>query len=274
MFTPRAALVALMLLGLFAGCSNAPRDPVVPSEAPTAAPAPTVAALVYHPRVTPAGVRLAREERRVPEADPLLGALQAIIAGPQDRGYLGAWAPETRVLSARTSGDTTTVDLSDEARRTTLSGDDVLAQADQLVWTVTEIAGHDTSVRLTIAGKPVGTLWGSVNWGEPRRRGDAYAARALVSIDAPADGAEVGRRVEVRGDADLVDRALAWRVLDQAGTPVREGTAETGAASVFSPYRFTAEVPAGTWTIEVRAAAAPDGEGQARPTATRRVVVR
>lgn len=277
----RPLLVLLACVALAApvlgGCARVPPDtrPVPsPTVAQTDPPAvPTQPELVYFPRTSNNGVRLGREVHEVPQSDPLKGVLEAMIAGPVDPDYLSGWPVGTRVLSATTQGTVTTVDLSAEARTTTLAPEATLAHADQLIWTVTELVGADTAVRLTIDGQPVGDLWGAGGWAEPRPREDAFGARVLVSIDTPSDGATVASPVVVTGDAAAHEATLPWRVLDGAGAVVEEGVVKTAEGMTFAPYTIEVTLPPGTYTIEVREDDLGPGEGHKPDVDTRKVTV-
>lgn len=280
-------LVAGVALAL-AGCTTAP-TPTTPPAAPSPSdvrpvPSPTVArtdppatstldAVVYFPRESSGGVRLGRELHPVAQGDPLRGALEAMLAGPDDPDYSNGWAPGTRVLSATTSGSVTTVDLSSEARTTSLAPEAAHAQADQLVWTVTELVGADTTVRLTVDGQPAGDLWGAGSWAEPRARADVFSTRVLVSIDTPSEGSTVRSPLVVTGDAAAHEARLLWRVLDAGGAVVQQGATTTAEGMVFAPYRIEVALPPGRYTVEVAEEDLGSGEGRAPDTDTRAVTI-
>lgn len=251
----RVLVAGVAVLALVAsGCTATPDD-VTPQPTPTVVmtdpPVPTQPELVYFPRASATGMRLGRELREVPQADPLVGVLEVMLAGPVDPDYTNGWAPGTRVLSATTSGDTTMVDLSEEARMTSLSPDAALAQVDQLIWTVTELVGADTKVGLTIEGERFDEVWGSATLADPRGRDLPIGARVLVSIDTPLDGATVRSPVVVVGDAAAHEAHLPWRILDDSGAVVQEGATTTEEGMRFAPYRFEVELPPGRYTVEV-----------------------
>lgn len=288
----RPVIAAAVLVAL-AGCAVAPSGPATPSGSAPAtspgtsapgtptpsppvtspAPVPTQPELVYFPRDSSGGVRLGRELREVPAADPLVGVLETMIAGPVDVDYIAGWPEGTRVLSASTTGGVTTVDLSAEARTTTLGSEASSAQADQLLWTVTELVGDTTAVDLRIEGEPAGELWGILSWDGPRTRQDPFATRVLVSIDSPLDGATVTSPVEVSGDAAVFEATLPWRVLDEGGAVLQQGFTNTAAGQEFADYSFEVELEPGRYTIEIREDDPSDGEGRAPDVDTRTVVV-
>ncbi|MFP5415961.1 MAG: Gmad2 immunoglobulin-like domain-containing protein [Actinomycetes bacterium] len=243
-----------------------------PSASPTASEQ-TQPQVVYFPRDASNGVRLGREMRLVPQDDPLRGVLEVMIEGPIDVDYISGWPEGTRVLSASTQGSVTTVDLSAEARTTTLGSEAASAQADQLLWTVTELVGETTAVDLRIEGQPAGELWGVLSWDGPRLRGDPFSARVLVSIDTPLDGSLVSSPVVVTGDAAVFEANLPWRVLDEGGSVVQQGFTTTEEGQRFAAYRFEVELDPGRYTIEIREDDPSDGEGRRPDVDTRTVEV-
>src|SRR5690606_17415978 len=106
--TLRLAGAALAAAVLVAGCqgepeSATPAPPVTtepgdessePSE-PTEEPAtgPTTDVPVYFMTDTRAGLRLAREVRETSGDEPVKGAVEAMLAGPEDPDYSSTWAP-------------------------------------------------------------------------------------------------------------------------------------------------------------------------------------
>lgn len=265
--TRRLPVAALMILLLalsapLSGCAIAPPDgtptPGVTTpgvQTPTASPtsaAPQVGALIYFPRDSTAGVRLARERHPVPADRQLDGAIEAMLAGPSDPDYLRGWAPGTRLLGATTTGDVTTVDLSAEARTTTLGSEASAALVDQLVWTVTEVTGPASKVALTIEGKPAGELWGVLTWDSPQARRDALDVRVPVAIDSPLEGVRAVSPVLVSGNAAVFEATLPWRVLDAGGHAVLEGTTMTEEGQAFSDFSFDVGLPPGTYVVEIR----------------------
>lgn len=282
----RSGVAALAVAVALGGCALVPPStpPVPGSSSPRpgastagpaapATPADAVPALVYYPRPSTRGFRLGREQRMVPRADPLRGALEAMIAGPTDPDYTDGWAEGTRVLSASTSAGVTTVDLSAEGRVSRLPPDAARAQVDQVLWTVTETVGPDTAVQLTFEGVPAGSLWGVTDWLSPRTRDDVYAARTLVGIDLPLQGAVVSSPLTVSGNAAVFEATLPWRVLDASGAEVRRGVAKTQEGNTFADYAFTVPLDPGTYTVEVTEEAS-DGEGWKPDVDTRTFTVR
>lgn len=277
---PLVRIVAPVALAiLVTGCTASPTTTTVaPSPASTLAGASataeaTVPALVYFPRDTSGGVRLAREERAVQSSDPLAGAIETMLAGPRDPDYLQGWAAGTRLLGVTTVNAVTTVDLSAQARTTVLGSEGSAALVEQLIWTVTEITGAQDAVALTIEGQPAGELWGVVSWDGPRTRGEQFSTRALVAIDSPLDGDGVASPVTVRGDAAAYEALLEWRVRDSSGSVVQEGTTHTAEGQTFALYTFDVELAPGTYKVEVSEVDTSGGEGRAPDSDDRTIVV-
>lgn len=233
---------------------------------------PTEAALVYFVRDSTDGLRLAREQRQVPATDPLVGAVQTMLAGPADPDYENPWPSGAGVIAVTTSGDVTTVNLTEAAWPTGLDDRTLHAMADQLVWTVTEQAGADGAVALQIDGRPVGE-WGDLTWTPNLRRVDPLAARVLVSIDSPLDAATVTSPVTIRGDAAVYEAVLPWRVLDASGAEVQSGSAQTAAGQEFALYTFDVTLPPGEYTVEIREDDVGAGEGHEPDVDTRTFTV-
>ena len=255
--------VAAVLVAAVAGCSQAV-DPVAPagagSPAPsvTGAPASTAtpaagerALPVYYVAQTAAGPRLQREFHRVPAADPGTAAVREMLAHPtgSDPDYRNPWPAGTTLRAPVTStADVITVDL------TAAPPSDLAAQ--QLVFTVQGALASTVPVRLLRDGVPTGA---------PIPRGDPYALRSLVQIDAPADGTSTASPVTVTGEAAVFEATLHWTVLSGA-TTVRTGVTSTAEGQTFAPFRFSLDLPPGRYTVRISEDDPSDGAG--RPVLT------
>jgi hypothetical protein len=248
-------------------------EPTEPSPEPTETAAEqTVTA--YYVTDTRAGLRLARETRDVTGDDPLVAAVEAMIAGPDDPDYATGWAPGTEVLDVTEDAGTFTVDLSAEARTANIGSEGAALMIQQLVWTVTDTADDEgAGVVLTIEGEPAGELWGAVSWDGPVMREDALDVRVLVQIDTPAEGATVGSPVTVSGEAAVFEANLPWAVLDESGEEVQRGFTMTAEGQTFAPYSFEVELEPGTWTIVITEDDPSDGEGGEPMTDSRTITV-
>jgi hypothetical protein len=108
-------------------------------------------------------------------------------------------------------------------------------------------------------------LWGAVGTAAPVERGDPYALRSLVQIDSPAEGARVGREVEVRGEAAVFEATVLWEVL-RDGAVVQKGFTSTAEGQRFAPFAFTVTLEPGEYTVRISEDDPSDGEG--RPVLT------
>jgi hypothetical protein len=86
-----------------------------------------------------------------------------------------------------------------------------------------------------------------------------------VQIDSPAEGAQVGREVEVRGEAAAFEATVLWEVL-RDGAVVRKGFTSTAEGQRFAPFAFTVTLEPGEYTVRVHEDDPSDGEG--RPVLT------
>lgn len=246
----------LLIAGLVAGCSAAPPEPlpgppVPPTAAPTSAPAGR-AVPVYYVAQTPAGPRLQREFHRVATDDPASAAVREMLAAPTggDPDYRNPW-PAGTVLKAPVThtGGTITVDLSAAAPS------DIAAQ--QLAFTVQGASGSTDPVLLN--GKRVA-------------RGDPYALRNLVQLDTPGQGTSSATPLVVTGEAAVFEATLPWTVL-RDGTTVRSGVTSTAQGQVFAPFRFTVDLPPGTYVIRISEDDPSGGAGRPVLTDDRTVTI-
>ena len=248
---------------------------VAPSDSPTTAE-PPVETLVYFLVDDPRGVRLAREPHELAAEGAeatAVGAVTAMIHGPADPDYATTWDPDTQVLGVEKQGRAITVDLSEEARTTDAGSDAAQQMVQQLVYTVTEVLGIRSSVRLLVEGEPVDELWGSVDWSDSVRRDDPMLIRQLVQIDSPAEGGTSGRKVTVSGEAATFEATVPWRVVDGTGAVVRSGFTTAAEGMTLSPYEFTVRLRPGTYSVEVSEDDPSGGEGEPPRTDTRTFTV-
>lgn len=266
-----SALVILMsvLLGGSACASPGPTATAAPSSAtpsptasgspgvtPSASPSATATlqgttALVYFVVDTSRGPRLVREPRVVDQATPARGALEAMIAGPQDPDYASSWPKGTRILGISHRDGVITVDLSGEARDANVGAAFEGAMVDQLIWTVTGVLEPTASVMLNIEGRPAGEAWGHMVWDRPVKRGEPMDKRLLVGIDSLPEGATVSSPVTVGGEANVFEATLLWQVLNAAGQTVASGHTSTTEGQVFAPWQLTLTLTPGSYVLEV-----------------------
>ncbi len=252
--------------------SGSPSETPSPSEEPSETP-PTETTTVFYAVDTRAGLRLAGEPHEVPAEDPVTGAVEAMIAGPDDPDYSTTWDPATEVLGVARDGKAVTVDLSADARRANVGSEGAALMIQQLVYTVTEATTPKARVSLTIDGQPAGELWGAVDWSKPVRRADPLDVRQLVQIDSPREGEKVSSPVTVTGVAATFEANVPWRVLDEKGKVVKKGFTTAEEAFTFAAYSFEVTLPTGTYTLEVSEDDPSGGEGGTPMTDTRTVTV-
>lgn len=276
----------LLVTALLTACTEPdpePSDspPQTMSPSPTQTPSPTSEPTetpmaqevsVYYMIDSRVGLRLVPERHDV-SGDAVQGAVEAMIAGPDDPDYTSPWNTATQVLGV-TPGDTVVVDLSADARTADIGSEGAALMIQQLVHTVTAAVGDDTAgVLLTIEGAPAGELWGVVEWTQPVGRDDPLGVQYLTQIDVPREGATTTSPVTVSGQAAAFEANVPWSVLDDSGTEVAAGFTMTSEGMTFAPYSFTVELAPGTYTIVVTEDDPSGGEGGPSMTDTRTVTV-
>jgi hypothetical protein len=257
----RWAVAVALVAATVTGCAQA-ADPVGRTGATSSTPAPAAAgerALpVYYVAETAAGPRLQREFHRLAAADPGTAAVREMLARPTgtDPDYRNPWPAGTTLRGpVASTADAITVDL------TAAPPSEIAAQ--QLVFTVQGALGRTTPVRLLHDGVPTGP---------PIPRGDPYALRSLVQIDAPADGTSAASPVTVTGEAAVFEATLHWTVLSGA-TTVRSGVTPTAEGQTFAPFRFSLDLPPGRYTVRISEDDPSDGAGRPVLTDDRTVTV-
>jgi immunoglobulin-like protein involved in spore germination/sporulation and spore germination protein len=274
---PGAALVvfAVLLALLVAGCSAGTQSvaPVNPAPAP-ASPAPDepdepkVALPVYYVAETAGGLWLQREFHRVATNDPGSDAVREMLATPTgiDPDYRTLW-PEGTTLRAPVSmdGGEIVVDLTGvgPAQEDPRSGE---LAVQQLVFTVQGALQSTDPVRILVDGR-------AIDEGDPVERGDPYALRSLVQIDTPVDGAVVGPKVEVTGEAAVFEATVLWEVL-RDGAVVQSGFTSTTEGQRFAPYTFVVTLEPGTYTVRVLESDSSDGEGRSVMSDDKTITIR
>ncbi|TWF77957.1 sporulation and spore germination protein [Pseudonocardia hierapolitana] len=286
---------ALVLLTLVAGCGGPTAEPVVPSSgtpetstsaapstSPSLAPSSTstpdagerVAVPVYYVAETPAGFRLQREFHSVVTSDPASAAVREMLAGPTgaDPDYRTYWPPGSALREpVHREGGAIVVDLGGVGP-TRMGTELAEVTVQQLVFTVQGALQSTDPVRLLVDGAPAHDLWGAVDLTAPVGRGDPYAVRSLVQIDSPADGARVGREVEVRGEAAVFEATVLWEVL-RDGELVQKGVASTAEGQRFAPFAFTVTLEPGEYTLRIREDDPSGGEGRPVLSDDKRITV-
>jgi hypothetical protein len=93
-----------------------------------------------------------------------------------------------------------------------------------------------------------------------------------VQINSPADSAQVGREVEVRGEAAVFEATVLWEVL-RDGVLVQKGFTSTSEGQRFAPFAFTVTLEPGEYTVRIREDDPSDGEGRPVLTDDKRLTV-
>lgn len=269
------AIVAGVLVG---ACGTDPPDTEVPpigtappsagATTPPPADAEEQALPVYYVSDTAAGLRLQREFRRVATADPASDAVRTMLAEPTglDPDYLTLWPAGTELREPVTTGDgVITVDLTGLTPGAQVGSAGAVLTVQQLVYTVQGALQSTDPVRILLDGEPVDELFGAVSTADPVPRGDIFATRSLVQIDAPAEGATVGPEVQVSGEAAVFEATVLWEV--RSGDEVVEsGVTSTSEGQTFAPFTFTVTLDPGEYVVQIMESDPSGGEG--RPVLT------
>lgn len=287
----RQMWVLVLLALVVVGCGGPPAEPVVPpspapetptSAAPGSSPPPATrpdageraAVPVYYVAETPAGFRLQREFHSVVTSDPASAAVREMLAGPTgaDPDYRTYWPPGSSLREpVHREGGAIVVDLSG-VRPARMGTELAEVTVQQLVFTVQGALRSTDPVRILVDGAPAQDLWGAVDLSAPVGRGDPYAVRSLVQIDSPADGARVGREVEVRGEAAVFEATVLWEVL-RDGELVQKGFTSTAEGQRFAPFAFTVTLEPGEYTVRIREDDPSGGEGRPVLSDDKRITV-
>jgi hypothetical protein len=221
---------------------------------------------VYYVAETAAGFRLQREFHSLATDDPASDSLREMLAGPgTDPDYRTHWPAGTALRAPVTrETDVIVVDLTG-VESAQIGPELAELTVQQLVFTVQGALQTTDPVRILVDGRQVPDLWGAVDTSAPVERGDPYALRSLVQIDAPLHGAVVGREVDVSGEAAVFEATVLWEVL-RGGERVRSGFTSTTEGQRFAPFAFTMVLEPGEYTVRVREDDPSDGEG--RPVLT------
>ncbi|MEJ3656859.1 Gmad2 immunoglobulin-like domain-containing protein [Actinomycetes bacterium KLBMP 9759] len=262
---------AVLLAAVVAGCGAPPAAVPPPGRSGATSTAPTTsvgterAVPVYYVADTKAGPRLYREFHRIVTADPASDAVREMFEPAIDRDYRTGWPAGSSLRTPVTSTNgMITVDLTGVGGMD--PGSDAAAlTVQQLVFTVQGALQSEDPVRLLVDGEPATA--------DPIRRGDAYALRSPVQIDAPADGATVPSDVTVTGEAAVFEATVRWEVL-RDGAVLRTGFTSAAEGMRFSAFSFPLNLGPGTYTVRVLEDDPSGGEGRPPLTDDRVVTVR
>jgi hypothetical protein len=261
------------VLALLIGCGGSGPDEPTPSSSDSSSPAtspspsPTAGQTVpvYYLTDAPDGFRLAREFRaaEVPNSRAEAAVEEMLSVPAADPDYSSPWNPATQVLSVQVGSDLITVDLSAQARDSSVGADAAETAVQQLIYTVTAAEQVDVPVALLIDGQPAGELWGHVVWDEPKSRAPLLQTRVLAQINDPAEGTSVPRTFTVTGEAATFEAVLPWQIIDRDGTVVQSGSAMTAEGQKMAPFEFSITFAGepGTYTLKVSQDDPSGGEG-------------
>jgi hypothetical protein len=239
--------------------STAPAGPTtvttaVPAPAgtsPTEAATGSSALPVYVVGATQRGPQLYREFRRGPAAglERVRAALGGMAPQPDDQDYSTLW-PGVRITDLGRNGDELAVVVSGPP-----SEPETMA-VQQLVYTATAADPSLRRVRISGPGLPASA------YRVPFVRAPQAEVLAPVWIISPVDGATVGRRVTLRGDASVFEATVSIEVM-RGGTMVRStfATASTGAPGR-GTWSSVVTLPAGQYELNAFESSAQDGSVQ------------
>jgi Sporulation and spore germination/Immunoglobulin-like domain of bacterial spore germination len=184
--------------------------------------------------------RLFREFRPVTyTGNTIRDAVNAMLQlPPNDPDYASIWARDAKVRSVVLSGDLATVDLTRAAARANAGSELADLSVQQLVHTVTAAHTSVKRVLLTIDGRPVPTLWGSVSWVGPKSRQPRVSVISPVWALTPENNAMTARTFTLSGFASVFEASVSWelrkgtRIINSGFTNASVGAPETGSFSV------------------------------------------
>ncbi|PRY17268.1 Gmad2 immunoglobulin-like domain-containing protein [Kineococcus rhizosphaerae] len=203
--------------------------------------------------------------------DDATNALRAMLAGKaSDPDYSSPWSPDPSATVSASDGRLV-VDLAASAA-SAASGTtaDASTAVQQLVYTVTAAAGSNQPVEIRVDGKAQPTLFGSAVAQTVSRAPQAdVQAPAWITAVTPGTGS-----VRVEGVGTAFEGTLLYTITDAAGAEVARNAVQAGANGTFGDFSFTAQVPAGTYTVAVFAPDESGGEGTPQVGDTKVVTVR
>ncbi|KWX00101.1 hypothetical protein TH66_14315 [Carbonactinospora thermoautotrophica] len=232
--------------------------PTAPQPQPVHPGAPITVPVYYVGEAPPAGPRLYREFRRVPEyRGPITTAVRAMLSErPLDPDYRSYWPPGTRVRSVTRVGDTVTVDLSREAAGLGSAQAEISLQ--QLAYTVSAAArSAHLRIRLLVDGLPA--RMSGLGSADTVKRADPNQVQAAVWITSPQEGDTVGRTVRLEGVANTFEANVRIQVLAGDRVVTDTYTTATAGTGAFGIWAKEIELPPGTYVVKAFEESAEDG---------------
>lgn len=193
-------------------------------------------------------------------------AVREMLSGkPHDPDYISPWAEGVEVDSVSGAGSVITVDLTGPLQDSSVGAEAAEVAVQQLVYTVQAAYAHSLGVpvtdpvRILLDGQPVSDLWGHVEAGEPIGRAEQIDVQAPVWVTTPSEGQAESSPVTVEGVASVFEGTVSWRVLQGRAVVKESSTQASEGGPVFAEFRFTVELPPGTYTLEAYDASELDG---------------
>ena len=213
-----------------------------------------------------AGPRLYRERVEVPRNVAVIRTALATLSGrdPADPDYRNAWRsgwPAGQQFDVAARGGEIVVDIPARAANRTESAQATWLSLQQLVYTATEAAHRpDAGVRVRVGGQDAATLWGNPIGAQPLRRAGHLDVLAPVWITAPANGAKVGRKVTIKGEASVFEAKLNWEIQSVDGAFQAAGqSTTTGGAPARAEWSKTVTLTPGTYRLRAFEVSPKDG---------------
>ena len=196
--------------------------------------------------------------------DPIGEAVLAMTSGkPSDPDYFNPWNPAGSVTASISGKNVITVDISEDAFKSSMDAGMAHRAVQQLVYTATAAAsnaglttvGYEPTVVLLVDGKAGFTAFGhEVLEGSLLR--DASLVAPIWIID-PHEGAGSQSSLKVHGTAVSEGGQLSWRVEPIVDGRPAEHAVATGYAELEAPtggtslFSFAVELPPGDYNVSV-----------------------
>jgi hypothetical protein len=242
------ASTGLALAALVAACSPAAGPASAePTPMPTPARSTTTVRAYFYLGGEPGTAGLVPVPREVAGGDPIVAALNAMLAGPStDEASLttisSAIPVGSRLLGLTVADRVATVDLSSEFESGGGSAS-TLIRLGQVVFTLTQFPSVQ-SVVFKIGGQKV-TVFGSEGLvlDGPVGRDDSEDLLPAIFVDLPAFGGALGNPARISGSANVFEAAFRVTILDEAGNEIADvpatatcGTGCRGSFDLAVPY--------------------------------------
>jgi hypothetical protein len=230
---------------------------------------------VVYVGATAAGPRLFTEYHEVHQTTdtPLQAAVTEAFTGrPEDpdyRNYLRDLGVTAGVVE---DDDQLEVDLSGPLDRPSGMNEETAQMVlESVVWTADQAASTTKPVLFVLDGHPVAHVLGE-DTSAPVVQASVDSVMSAVSIDYPAQDAELPTVFEVRGRAATFEANVVWE-LKQGDRVVQHGFTTATQCCTLSPYSFTVSVDPGHYTLVVHDTNESNGEGVGTSEDTKDITV-